>query len=78
MNAPNDMQYHTEKSALACSMEEVSTYTITQKGDVLQCQNNRMLALIPYASKLLVCIIIDRIQHLSRKVSDMHASFRHR
>ena len=51
---------------------------LLKKGNVLQCQNSRMLALIPHASKILLYIIIDRIQqYLSREISDTQASFRH-
>ena len=56
-------------------MEEVSVYTISQKGIVLQYQNNRMLALIPHTSKVQLYITVDRIQkYLSREISDIQAA----
>ena len=48
------------------------------KDNALQCQNNRMIALITHASKMLLYITIDRIQqYLSREISDMQAGFWH-
>jgi hypothetical protein len=51
--------------------------TLPKKGDISQCKNNRTIALIPHASKVLLCIINERLRpHLERELPPEQAGFR--
>src|SRR5713101_1227784 len=49
---------------------------IPKKGDTRECSNNRTVALICHASKIILYIMIDRIQnHLDQEISKVQAGF---
>ena len=51
--------------------------TLPKKGDISECKNNRTIALIPHASKILLHIINERLkQHLERELPPEQAGFR--
>ena len=51
--------------------------TLPKKGDVSECKNNRTIALIPHASKVLLSIINERLRHhLERELPPEQAGFR--
>ena len=51
--------------------------TLPKKGDISECKNNRTIALIPHASKILLHIINERLRpHLERELPPEQAGFR--
>ena len=51
--------------------------TLPKKGDVSECKNNRTIALIPHASKILLHILNERLRpHLERELPSEQAGFR--
>ncbi len=52
-------------------------FTLPKKGDASKCQNHHTIALIPYASKILLHIINERLKpHLDRELPAEQAGFR--
>ena len=50
---------------------------IPKKGDVLQCNNNRTIALISHCSKILLKIISNRMKSkMDEKINETQADFR--
>ena len=51
--------------------------TLPKKGDISECKNNRTIALIPHASKILLHILNERLKpHLERELPPEQSGFR--
>ena len=51
--------------------------TLPKKGDINECKNNRTIALIPHASKILLHILNERLRpHIERELPPEQAGFR--
>ena len=53
------MPANLENSAVATGLEKVSFITIPKKGNAKECSNYRTVALISYASKVMLKILKD-------------------
>ena len=56
------MPANLENSAVATGLEKVSFITIPKKGNAKECSNYRTVALISYASKVMLKILQARLQ----------------
>ena len=56
------MPANLENSAVATGLEKVSFITIPKKGNAKECSNYRAVALISYASKVMLKILQARLQ----------------
>ena len=68
------MPANLENSAVAPGLEKVSFHSIPKKGNVKECSNYRIIALISHASKVMLKILQARLQqYMNREVPDVQA-----
>ena len=71
------MPAHLENSAVATGLEKVSFYSKPKERQCQKCSNYLTIALISYASKVLLKIIQARLQqYVNRELPDVQAGFR--
>ena len=71
------MPANLENTAVATGLEKVSFHPIPKKGNVKECSSYRTIALISYASKVMLKILQARLQqYVNRELSDVQAGFR--
>ena len=71
------MPAYLENSALATGLEKVSFIPIPKKGNAKECSNYRTIALILYASKVMLKILQARHeQYMNQELLDVQAGFR--
>ena len=71
------MQYDLENQYLARRLEKVSVHHLPKKGDSRICENNRTIALISHASKILLKVIQKRLEpYMERGLANTQAGFR--
>ena len=71
------MPANVENSAVATGLEKVSFIPISKKGNAKGCSNYCKIALISYASKVMLKILQARLQqHVNRELPDVQAGFR--
>ena len=71
------MPANLENSAAATELEMSIFIPIPKKGNAKECSNNRTIALISHASKVLLKILQARFQqYMNREIPDVQAGFR--
>ena len=71
------MPANLENSAVATGLEKVSFYSNPKKGNVNECSNDCTIALISYASKVMLKILQARLQqYVNQELPDIQAGFR--
>ena len=71
------MPANLENSAVATGLEKVSFHSNSKKGNAKECSNYCTVALISYASKVMLKILQARLQqYVSRELPEVQASFR--
>ena len=71
------MPANLEHSAVATRMEKVIFHFSPKKGNVKECTNYHMIALISHASKVMLKILQARLQqYVNRELPDIQAGFR--
>ena len=71
------MPANLENSAVATGLEKVSFIPIPKKGNAKECSNYCTIALISYASKVMLKILQGRLQqYVNRELPDVPAGFR--
>ena len=71
------MPANLENSAVATGLEKVSFHSNPKKGNAKECSNYRTIALISYASKVMLKILQARLQqYMNCELSDVQAGFR--
>ena len=71
------MPANLENSAVATGLEKVSFITIPKKGNAKECSNYRAVALISYASKVMLKILQARFQqYMNQEIPDVQAGVR--
>ena len=70
------MPTNLENSAVATGLENVFI-PIPKKGNAKECSNDRTIALISHASKVMLKILQGRLQqYMNRELPDVQAGFR--
>ena len=68
------MPANLENSAVATGLEKVSFHSNPKNGNAKECSNYRTIALISYASKVMLKILQARLQqYLNRELPDVQA-----
>ena len=76
-NAALNMPANLENSAVATGLEKSVFIPIPKKVNAKECLNYRTIALISYASKVMLKILQARLQqHMNRELLDVQAGFR--
>ena len=71
------MSTFLDKKDLAKTMEVVGICTNTKKGHARICSNNRTIALISHANKIMLKVILHRLgMHTVQEMAIKHAGFR--
>ena len=71
------MPANLENSAVATGLENVSFISIPKKVNAKECSNYHTIALISYASKVMLKILQVRLQqHVNHELPDVQAGFR--
>ena len=71
------MPANLENSAVATGLEKSVFIPIPKKGNAKECSNYRTIALISYASKVMLKILQARLQqYVNREPPDLQAGFR--
>ena len=71
------MPANLENSAVATGLEKISFHSNPQKGNVKECSNDRTIALILHASKVMLKILQARLQQsVNHELPDVQAGFR--
>ena len=71
------MSANLENSAVATELEKVSFNFSPKKGNAKECSNDRTIALISHASKVMLKILQARLQqYVNRELPDVQAGFR--
>ena len=71
------MSANLENSAVATGVEKVSFHSIPKERQCPKCSNYRTIALILYASQVILKILQARHQqYVNRKIPDVQAGFR--
>ena len=71
------MPGHLENSAVATGLEKVRFHSNPKKDNSKECSNNRTIALISHASKVMLKILQARLQqYVNREIPDVQAGFR--
>ena len=71
------MPAHLENSAVATGLEKVVFIPIPKKGNAKECSNYHTIALISYASKVMLKILQARLQQfVNGELTDVQAGFR--
>ena len=71
------MPANLENSAAATELEMSIFIPIPKKGNAKECSNNRTIALISHASKVMLKILQARLQqYVNRELADVQAGFR--
>ena len=71
------MPTNLENSAVATGLEKVSFHSIPKKGNAKECSNYCTIALISYASKVMLKILQARLQqYVNHELPDVQAGFR--
>ena len=71
------MPANLENSAVATGLEEVSVHFSPRKGNAKECSNYHTVALILYASKVILKILQARLQqYVNQELPDVQAGFR--
>jgi len=71
------MPANLENSAVATGLEKVSFHPIPKKGNAKECSNYHTIALISYASKVMLKNLQARLQqHVNCELPDVPAGFR--
>ena len=71
------MPANLENSVVATGLEKFSFIPILKKRNVKKCSNYRTIALIPYASKVVLKILQARLQqYVNSELPDVEAGFR--
>ena len=71
------MPANLENSAVAIGLEKVSVYFNPKKGNAKECSNYHTVALILYASKVMLKILQARLQqYVNLELPDIQAGFR--
>ena len=72
------MAANLENSAVATGLEKVSFHSKSpKKGNAKECSNYHTIALISYASKIMVKILQARLQqYMNHEIPDVQAGFR--
>ena len=71
------MPAHLENSAVATGLEKVSFHSNPKKGSAKGCSNYHTIALISYASKVILKILQMRLQqYVNRELPDVQVGFR--
>ena len=71
------MPGHLENSAVATGLEKVRFHSNPKKDNSKECSNNRTIALISHASKVMLKILQARLQqYVNRELPDVQAGFR--
>ena len=71
------MPANMENSAVATVLEKVSFHTNLKKGNTKECSNYCTIALISHASKVMLKILLARLQqYVNRELPDVQAGFR--
>ena len=71
------MLANLENSAVATGLEKVSFIPIPKKGNVKECSNYHIVALISHARKVMLKILQARFQqYVNRELPDVQAGFR--
>ena len=70
------MPANLENSAVATGLERLVFIPIPKKGNAKECSNHRTVALISYASKVMLKIPEARLQqYMNRELPDVQAGF---
>ena len=71
------MLANLENSAVATGLEKVSFHSNQKKGNDKECSNYCTVALISYASKVMLKILQDSLQqYMNHELPDVEAGFR--
>ena len=71
------MPANLENSAVATGKQKVSFHPIPKKGNAKECSDYRTIALISYASKVMLKILQARLQqYVNRELPDVQTGFR--
>ena len=71
------MTANLENSAVATGLERSIFIAIPKKGNAKECSNYRIIALISYASKVMLKILQARLQqYINRELPDVQPGFR--
>ena len=71
------MPANLENSAVATGLEKAVFIPIPKKGNAKECSNYRTIALISHASKVMLKILLARLQqYMNRELPDDQAGFR--
>ena len=71
------MSANLENSAVATGLEKVIFIPIPKKGNAKECSNDRTVALISHASKVMLKILQARLQqYVNCELPDVQAGFR--
>ena len=71
------MPANLENSAVATGLEKSVFIPIPKKGNAKECSNDRTVALISHASKVMLKILQTRLQqYMNRELPDVQAGFR--
>jgi len=71
------MPANLENSAVATGLEKVSFHSNPKKGNAKECSNYHIIALISYASKVMLKILQARLQqYVNHELPDVQAGFR--
>ena len=71
------MPANLENSAVATGLETVSFHSTLKEGQCQKCSNYCTIALISYASKVIIYILQARLQqYMNRELPDVLAGFR--
>ena len=71
------MPANLENSAVATGLEKVSFIPIPKKGNAKECSKHCTIALISYASKVMLKILQSRLQqYMNSEIPDLQAGFR--
>jgi len=71
------MPANLENSAMATGLEKVSFHSNPKKGNAKECSNYHTIALISYASKVMLKILHSRLQQdIYHELPDVQAGFR--
>ena len=71
------MPANLENSAVTTGLEKVSFHSVPKKGNARECSNYHTTALISYTSKVMLKILLARLQqYVNRELPDVQAGFR--
>ena len=71
------MPANLENSAMTAGLERSVFIPISKKGNGKECSNYRTIALISYASKVMLKVLQSRLQkYMNQELSDVQSGFR--